>query len=221
MALWEKKGWPESGLWLISVLFQWYYCWTSFPLQWERNPNFRLETCSFFFIEQECIRVGCVPSAAVAAGGGAVSQHALGRGRGVHTNMHWARGCLAKGWGCLPREGVSGQGCLPGGCLLHPLTPRTEWQTTVRKHYLAATTLQTVKNYFFAEWNAYNIYKVCMTYCIVILLSCINNQKHCRSQVWFMWSKVIEIIMYRCYYSCVSDTILSRTVLWLNSCKFS
>ena len=66
------------------------------------------------YCTQECIPVGCVPSAAVAVGGGGVSQHALGRGvsaqgvstqggcvcipartaREVYPSMHWARGCI-------------------------------------------------------------------------------------------------------------------------------
>ena len=50
--------------------------------------------------KQECIPVGCVPSAAVAAGRG-VSQHALGRERGV-----------CPGGVCL---GVSTQGVSAGG----------------------------------------------------------------------------------------------------------
>ena len=51
-------------------------------------------------IQQECIPVGCVPSAAVAmcipayTGQGGVSQHALGRG--VYPSMHWAGGCLPR-----------------------------------------------------------------------------------------------------------------------------
>ena len=42
-------------------------------------------------LKQECIAVGCVPSAAVAIGwGGGVSQHALSRE--VYSSMHWAGG---------------------------------------------------------------------------------------------------------------------------------
>ena len=70
--------------------------------------------------QQEFIPVGCVPSTAVAVGGG-VS----------------ARGCLPKG-GCLP-----GGGCLPRGCLadnLHGQNDECLW-----KHYLAATRLRMVK----------------------------------------------------------------------------
>ena len=56
-------------------------------------------------IEQECIPVGCVPSAAVAAGeGGYVSQHALGRE--VCIPACTGQGILSGGGGCLPR-GVS------------------------------------------------------------------------------------------------------------------
>ena len=63
--------------------------------------------------KQECIPVGCVPSAAVTMsipactgqGGVCVFQHALGLG-GVYPSMHWAGGCLPMG--------VSAQGvCIP------------------------------------------------------------------------------------------------------------
>ena len=43
-------------------------------------------------LKQECIAEGCVPSAAVAIGGGGVSQHALSRE--VYPSMRWAGGCL-------------------------------------------------------------------------------------------------------------------------------
>ena len=78
--------------------------------------------------------IECVLSAAVAPGGGGVSQHALGEGvciptcagqGGVYPSMYWAGDvCLG---GCLPNGGlprgvsawvVSAQGvCLPGECL--------------------------------------------------------------------------------------------------------
>ena len=64
-------------------------------------------------MKQECIPVGCLPSAAVAS-------------QGMYSSMHWAGGCLSqhvRGRGvCIPActdKGVSAQGggCLPGGCL--------------------------------------------------------------------------------------------------------
>ena len=59
--------------------------------------------------KQECIPVVCIPSAAVAAGGGGCIQHALGRG---------------SAWRCQPRGGV----CL-GGMLGYTLPLWTEWLT--------------------------------------------------------------------------------------------
>ena len=88
---------------------------------------------------QECIPVGCLPSAAVAVSGGWGGVVRLGGGC-------WPRGCLPGGvcpgglpGGCLPR-GVSVQGgCLPRGWL-----PRGGGNRRLWKHYLAATTLQMV-----------------------------------------------------------------------------
>ena len=85
--------------------------------------------------KQECIPVGCVPSAAVVVSGGG--------GRCL------PRGCLPRG--CLPRgAGVCRVGgCLPTGgvCLgrvsgKHLLCEQNRIQ--VYKHYLAATMLRTV-----------------------------------------------------------------------------
>ena len=63
-----------------------------------------------FKMQQGYIPVGCVPSAAVAAGGrgGGVSQHALSMVCVcVYPSMHLAGGCLTRGV-CLPGE-VSAQ----------------------------------------------------------------------------------------------------------------
>ena len=94
--------------------------------------------------EQECIPVRCIPSTAVAAGGG-VSQHALGRGvcilactgqggrrcvsqhalgRGVSAGLPGSGVCPVGGvvsaqWGCSV---CPGRGCLPMGVCL-PDTP--------------------------------------------------------------------------------------------------
>ena len=68
--------------------------------------------------QQECIPVGCVPSAAVAAGGGWVypSMHWAG---GVYLSMHWAvEVCPSIHWvggGGVCPGGVSAWGCLPRG----------------------------------------------------------------------------------------------------------
>ena len=53
--------------------------------------------------KQECIPVGCVPSAAVTAGGGVVCRGGVS-----------AQGVSARGW-------VSARGCLPGGISQHAL----------------------------------------------------------------------------------------------------
>ena len=91
--------------------------------------------------KQECIPVGCVPSAAVAmsipacTGQGGVSQNALGREGCVYSSMHLACGvCIPA---CTGQGGVCPWGCLPIGCVsqhalgqTHP--PWTEWQTGVK-----------------------------------------------------------------------------------------
>ena len=104
---------------------------------------------------QECILVGCVPSAAVAMSipaciGHCVSQHALGRG--MYPSMHW-RG------GCFPRGSVCPGGVCPGWCVpQHPLrqTPplRTEWLTDRYKNItFPQLRLRTVKmNVVVLEW---------------------------------------------------------------------
>ena len=59
--------------------------------------------------QQECIPVGCIPSAAVPVGGGGgrgVSEHALGRG---YVSQH-ALGREVSAWGCVGPGGVC-----PGG----------------------------------------------------------------------------------------------------------
>ena len=75
--------------------------------------------------EQECISVGCVPSASVAVEGGAFSLGVVCGGGCVCQGVT-AWGCLPTGvcpvrvsvqWGCLPRgclaRGVSARGCVP------------------------------------------------------------------------------------------------------------
>ena len=84
---------------------------------------------TYEYDKQECIPVGCVPSAAVAAGvrwgvsqhalcRGCVSQHALGR-RGVSAHggvSAWEDRMSAQGGGCLPRAGSA-----PVHAGIHPL----------------------------------------------------------------------------------------------------
>ena len=105
--------------------------------------------------EQECIPVGCIPSAAVAGGGG-VCLGVSARG------CVWPGGCLSRGvsaWGCLPRVCASAQGVLadtpsplcwgvcPEGCLPDTPLPSVNRMTDRRlwKYYLATTSLRTVK----------------------------------------------------------------------------
>ena len=103
--------------------------------------------------DQECIPVGCVPSAAVAAGGmypsvhwqGGVSQHALGSGVCIPACTRQGGICP---WGCLPKgcvcpEGVSawegvfsgvclpGGGCLPDACENIALQQLLLWTVTM------------------------------------------------------------------------------------------
>ena len=114
--------------------------------------------------KQECIPVGCVPSAAVAAGGG----------RGVHPSMHWTGGVHPsmnwEGGVCIPActgqggvaacgvsatppwtelsVGVCPEGVCPGGCLPHIPRPCEQNNRHLWKHNLAATTLRTVIKLF-------------------------------------------------------------------------
>ena len=69
------------------------------------------------FFQQECIPVGCVPSAAVAMSIPACTGKG-GWGVCVYPSRHWAGGCLPRG--CLPRAVCLG-GCLPGGVSQHAL----------------------------------------------------------------------------------------------------
>ena len=94
-----------------------------------------------FYFQYECIPVGCVQSAAVAA-------------RGVYPSMHWAGVCVSQhalGKGCLPGGVCPGVGCLPGGRLPGGVsawgvsaTPCEQNDRCLCKHNLATTTLRTV-----------------------------------------------------------------------------
>ena len=127
-----KVIWEESFL-------QWHLVF--FKLKWHQSSisDFKPETKK----KQQCITVGCVPSTAVAVGGGC---------------LHWG-GCLPGG--CLPRWGVcpGGRGCLSWGVSARGLSawgglcPSACWDTHpceqsdrhLWKHNLAATMLRTVK----------------------------------------------------------------------------
>ena len=126
------------------------YAWVTFPLlQIYAWVSFTIPKKYPKISKQECIPVGCVPSAAVASvGGGGV----------------WPEGDVWPGEGgvCLPRgasdqggmsaQGVSAQGDVcPGGCLPQCMlryTPPVDRILNIHfwKHYLSATTLQTVIN---------------------------------------------------------------------------
>ena len=76
------------------------------------------------------------------------------------------RGCLPRRvsvWvGCLPRRGVSAQGVFGQGvCLPHPY-PREQNHICLWKHYLATTTLRTVKittiQHFFKRFVVFILY---------------------------------------------------------------
>ena len=77
------------------------------------------------YMLQECLPVGCVPSAAVA--------------------VCW--------WGCLPARVWLPRGCLPGGCVYpnmhcrrHPTPLWTEWQTSVKNITFPQLRLRAVIN---------------------------------------------------------------------------
>ena len=87
-------------------------------------------------MKQECIPVGCVPSAAVAAGGGrGVSQHALDRGvsawgvsvREGGVGVSTLGGVAARGV-CISQHALGGGGCLLQ-CMLGYFPPWTEFLT--------------------------------------------------------------------------------------------
>ena len=110
---------------------RWQKPWLQ-PKSWSlRDPSvFRSQHTK----KQECILAGCVPSAAVAAG--ACIPACTGQS-GVYPSMHLAGGVVCS-WVGVSRWGVSAQ----GECLPH--TPCAQNDRCLWKHYLAATTLQTV-----------------------------------------------------------------------------
>ena len=113
-------------------------------------------------LQQECIPVGCVPSAAVAGRGGEGEVSARGClawwGRELSgQGAVYPRGvCPGGEWGCLDR-GMSGQGVsvqrvsAKRGVSQHALGQRPPvdriLDTHLWKHYLSATTLLMVTNY--------------------------------------------------------------------------
>ena len=71
------------------------------------------------YFSQECIPVGCVPSAAVAVGGGCIPA------------------CTGQGWVCIPA-------CTGQGVSTPPHSMDRILDTRLGKHYLSATTLRTL-----------------------------------------------------------------------------
>ena len=69
-------------------------------------------------LQQDCIPVGCVQSAAVAVGrGGRVSARRGIRGVCLPMGVSAHGGCLPMGGVCPWGVSAQGKGCLPGGCL--------------------------------------------------------------------------------------------------------
>ena len=98
--------------------------------------EFNLQQVNLILKKQEYITVGCVPSAAVAAGG-SVSQHALGKGVCIQA-------CTGQG-GCLPVRVSAQGGFLTSSCWLGYTPPPCEQNDrNLWKRNLAATTLRTV-----------------------------------------------------------------------------
>ena len=83
----------------------------------------------YILLQQQCIPVGCVPSAAVA--------------------VCWGEGGVCPGGVCLGQVVSSrvGVGVCPGGCVCQT-PPHEQNDRHLRKHYLALTTLRTVVNMY-------------------------------------------------------------------------
>ena len=76
----------------------------------------QIDLYEIIYNQQECIPVGCVQSAAVAAGGrGCVSQHALSMGACIPACTGQGGGVSAQG---VSAQGGSAQGGLPQ-CIVH------------------------------------------------------------------------------------------------------
>ena len=118
-------GWPSAGhigsgtpcersYWLEQMVHRWFVVWTSYYHNsvTDSTKNYYVEL-EFFYNkileikeQQECILVGCVPSAAVAGGGGVPS--GVSAQGGVSPEGCLSGEYLPGGGDCLP-------GCLPGG----------------------------------------------------------------------------------------------------------
>ena len=83
--------------------------YTACPRAWSKSGEERwnCKKCQ----KQECIPVGCVPSAAVVVSGRCLPKR-----------------CLPSGKGCLPSGG-----CLQGG--VHLLREQNDWQTVTRRYF--------------------------------------------------------------------------------------
>ena len=133
------------------------------------------------YCRQECIPVGCVPSAAVTISGGVCpgvsSQGVSAQDRGV---------CLG---GCLP-GGVSAKGGSAWGGLQHTHT-REQNHRRLWKHKLAATTLRTV-NILERSWKNFrlkkrNMQNITLLFCCFALLF-----------TTAFWCSLLFLVFYSC-----------------------
>ena len=106
----------------LNVLKIPLYIWSTFSFSFQFLHFHKLT------IQQECIPVGCIPSAALSIGRGGCLPGGCVCSGGVYLSMHWAGGCLLQ-------------------CMLGYTLPPVDriLDTHLWKHYLSATTLRTVK----------------------------------------------------------------------------
>ena len=111
---------------ILNHMFFWY------------ESNLEIRTC--YSNKQECIPLGCIPSAAVAISGGGVSAYG-----GVRPGGCLPRGCVCPGR-CLPMGCVCLEGmCIPA-CNGADTPVNRVPDTCLWKHYLSATTVSDGNN---------------------------------------------------------------------------
>ena len=167
------------------------------------------------FVQQECIPVGCVPSAAVVVCLAGILSRGVSRGVGGAWVWPGGVGSWPGGWGCLARgggsvwpggvwPGVSAQGgvCLAGGWLvlsggvhLLPLlwTDRRLW-----KHNLSATTVADGKDTVIYNW--FHLHRVwllqpCETRCQGhdVNLKSIGSVHNTNDSAWLRVRKILVL----------------------------